>query len=383
MNQTRQGNVQQAKRSDLITLFLCGDVTTGRGIDQILAHPSDPTIHEPYMKDARGYVEIGERVNGPIPRSVAPDYIWGDTLDELERSAPDLRIINLETSVTKSDDYWEGKQIHYRMHPENADCITAAKIDVCSLANNHVLDWGYIGLEETLETLRKAKIRGVGAGMNLIEAEAPAIVEVLGKGRVIVFAVGSPTGGMPLNWAASEKRSGINLLRDFSDDTIQDLRKKVREVKQKRDIVVVSIHWGGNWGYDVPQKEIDFAHQLIDKAGADMIYGHSSHPVKRIEVYQVKLLPYGCGDFLNDYEGIGGYEHYRSDLGLMYFATVDPLAGRLVQLQMTPTQIRHFKVNRASRDDALWLTHALNRERRKFGTRVKVDEDNRLALFWP
>jgi len=383
MNQTRQGNVQQAKRSDLITLFLCGDVTTGRGIDQILAHPSDPTIHEPYMKDARGYVEIGERVNGPIPRSVAPDYIWGDTLGELERSAPDLRIINLQTSVTKSDDYWEGKQIHYRMHPENADCITAAKIDVCSLANNHVLDWGYIGLEETLETLRKAKIRGVGAGMNLIEAEAPAIVEVLGKGRAIVFAVGSPTGGMPLNWAASEKRSGINLLRDFSDDTIQDLRKKVREVKQKRDIVVVSIHWGGNWGYDVPQKEIDFAHQLIDKAGADMIYGHSSHHVKRIEVYQDKLILYGCGDFLNDYEGIGGYEHYRSDLGLMYFATVDPLAGRLVQLQMTPTQIRHFKVNRASRDDALWLTHALNRERRKFGTRVKVDEDNRLALFWP
>ena len=157
----------------------------------------------------------------------------------------------------------------------------------------------------------------------------------------------------------------------------------MREVKQKRDIVVVSIHWGGNWGYDVPQKEIDFAHQLIDKAGADMIYGHSSHHVKRIEVYQDKLILYGCGDFLNDYEGIGGYEHYRSDLGLMYFATVDPLAGRLVQLQMTPTQIRHFKVNRASRDDALWLTHALNRERRKFGTRVKVDEDNRLALFWP
>jgi len=382
MNQTRQGNVQQAKRSDLITLFLCGDVTTGRGIDQILAHPSDPTIHEPYMKDARGYVEIGERVNGPIPRSVAPDYIWGDTLDELERSAPDLRIINLETSVTKSDDYWEGKQIHYRMHPENADCITAAKIDVCSLANNHVLDWGYIGLEETLETLRKAKIRGVGAGMNLIEAEAPAIVEVLGKGRVIVFAVGSPTGGMPLNWAASEKRSGINLLRDFSDDTIQDLRKKVREVKQERDIVVLSIHWEGNWGYHVPQKEIDFAHRLIEEAGIDLIHGHSSHHVKGIEVYQDRLILYGCGDFLNDYEGIGGYEHYRSDLGLMYFASVDSSTGKLVQLQMTPTQIKHFKVNRASRDDALWLAHTLNREGRMFGTRARVDEDNRLTLSW-
>ena len=109
------------------------------------------------MKDARGYVKIAERVNGPIPRSVAHAYIWGDALEELERTAPDLRIINLETSVTKSDDYWKGKQIHYRMHPENIDCITEAKIDVCSLANNHVLDWGYAGLEETLETLKKAK----------------------------------------------------------------------------------------------------------------------------------------------------------------------------------------------------------------------------------
>ncbi|HXX35026.1 MAG TPA: CapA family protein [Thermodesulfobacteriota bacterium] len=382
MNPTDQGSAQPAKRVDLITLFLCGDVMTGRGIDQILPHPSDPAIHEPYMKDARGYVEIAERVNGPVPRSVAPGYIWGDALEELERKALDLRIINLETSVTKSDDYWEGKQIHYRMHPENIDCITEAKIDVCSLANNHVLDWGYAGLEETLETLRKRGIRGIGAGKNLMEAEAPAIVEVAGKGRVIAFAFGSPTSGVFLNWTALEKRPGINLLEDFSDNTIQGIRKKVRELKHEHDIVVVSIHWGGNWGYHVPQKEIDFAHLLIEEAGADMIHGHSSHHVKGIEVYQEKLILYGCGDFLNDYEGIGGYEHYRSDLGLMYFATLDPLSGKLVQLRMTPTQIRYFKVNRASRDDSLWLARTLNREGRRFGTRVRLDQDNRLTLFW-
>jgi len=145
---------------------------TGRGIDQILPHPSDPATHEGYMKDARGYVEIAEKANGSIPRSVAPGYIWGDALDELEKVAPDVRVINLESSVTQSDDYWKGKEIHYRMHPENIDCITAANIDVCSLANNHVLDWGYAGLKETLETLRKAKIKGVGAGMNVNEAES-------------------------------------------------------------------------------------------------------------------------------------------------------------------------------------------------------------------
>ncbi len=382
MDLTDQESAQQLSRTDLITLFLCGDAMTGRGIDQILPHPSDPAIHESYMKDARGYVEIAEKVNGPMPRSVAPSYVWGDALDELERVAPDLRIINLETSVTKNDDYWKGKEIHYRMRPENIDCITAAKVGVCSLANNHVLDWGYAGLKETLETLREAQIGSVGAGMDLKEAESPVVMEVKEKGRVIVFALGSPTSGVPLNWAASEKKPGINLLRDFSDDAVRGIRKRVQEVKHDRDIVVVSIHWGGNWGYQVPREQTDFAHRLIVEAGVDMIHGHSSHHVKGIEVYQGRLILYGCGDFLNDYEGIGGYEYYRDDLGLMYFVSVDSSTGKLVQLQMTPTQIKHFKVNRTSRDDALWLADILNREGKKFGTRVKLDGDNLLTLIW-
>ncbi len=386
MNLRSQESSRSSRKSDTITIFLCGDMMTGRGIDQILLHPSDPAIHEGYMKDARGYVEIAEKVSGPIPRSVAPTYIWGEALDELERMAPEVRVINLETSATKSDDYWTGKGIHYRMHPLNIDCITAARIDVCSLANNHVLDWGYAGLKETLETLREAKIRSVGAGMDLEEAESPVIIEIKGelkgKGRAIVLAFGSASSGVSLDWAASKERPGVNLLGDFSDDNIQRIRESVKEVKQEGDVIIVSNHWGGNWGYSVPQKEIDFAHQLIDEAGVDIIHGHSSHHVKGIDVYQGKLILYGCGDFLNDYEGIGNYEYYRADLGLMYFANVDPSTGKLVQLQMTPTQIKHFKVNRTSRDDALWLAHTLNREGRKFDTRVRLDEDNRLTLSW-
>jgi poly-gamma-glutamate synthesis protein (capsule biosynthesis protein) len=365
---------------DLITLFLSGDVMTGRGIDQILSHPSDPVIHEGYMKDARGYVEIAEKVNGPIPRNVAPGYIWGDALGELERVAPDLRIINLETSVTQSEDYWKGKEIHYRMHPANIDCIAAARIDACSLANNHILDWGYEGLKETLETLRKTKMRSTGAGMDLQEAGLPVVMEVMDKGRVILFAFGSPTSGVPLDWAASEKRPGVNPLGNLSAETVRSIRKKVEEVKQTHDIVVASIHWGGNWGYRIPQEQIDFAHQLIDDAGIDIIHGHSSHHVKGIEVYRKRLILYGCGDFLNDYEGIGDYEYYRADLGLMYFPAVDPSTGELVRLQMTPTQIKHLRVNRAVTADAGRLADTLNREGKRFGTRVELDEDNRLTL---
>ncbi|TDJ69135.1 MAG: poly-gamma-glutamate biosynthesis protein, partial [Proteobacteria bacterium] len=186
-----------SRDSDLITLFLCGDVMTGRGIDQVLPHPSDPHLYELYTESALAYVELAETVNGPIRKPVAFAYIWGDALEELERAAPDVRIINLETAITKSDDHWKGKGVHYRMHPQNIPCITKAKIDCSVLANNHVLDWGYPGLAETLQTLQRANVKSAGVGGNVTEAEAPAVFEVAGKGRVIVFGLGSTTSGIP------------------------------------------------------------------------------------------------------------------------------------------------------------------------------------------
>jgi poly-gamma-glutamate synthesis protein (capsule biosynthesis protein) len=96
----------------MITLFLCGDVMTGRGIDQVLPHPNDPVLHEPYMTSAKGYVELAEEANGPIPKPVDYAYIWGDALRELEQRAPDVRINNLETSITRSEDYSSWFQFH-------------------------------------------------------------------------------------------------------------------------------------------------------------------------------------------------------------------------------------------------------------------------------
>lgn len=368
--------------TDLITLFMCGDVMTGRGIDQILPHPSDPVIYEPYMKSARGYVAIAEEANGPIPKPVDFAYIWGDALDELERLGPDLRIINLETSVTRYNDYWKGKGINYRMHPDNIPCITAAKIDCCALANNHVLDWGYSGLAETLKTLARADIKTAGAGQNLKEVQTPAIMEVKEKGRVIVFSLGSESSGIPPSWAALEDRPGVNLLDDLTDKTIQAIKGMIQKLKKPGDIVVASIHWGSNWGYQIPHEQIEFAHGLIDAADVDIIHGHSSHHVKGIEVYKERPILYGCGDFLNDYEGISGYEGFRDDLSLMYFVSMNPATGRLARLQMTPTQIKKFSVNRASTADANWLRDVLHREGNKLGTQVELTKDNRLILKW-
>jgi poly-gamma-glutamate synthesis protein (capsule biosynthesis protein) len=369
------------EHSSSITLFLCGDVMTGRGVDCTLPHPGNPSLHESYVKDARDYVKLAEAARGAIPQPVSFSYIWGDALEELERIAPDLRLINLETSVTTSNDYWREKRIHYRMHPDNIPCLTSAKIDYCSLANNHTMDWGDSGLIETRETLKQAKIQSAGAGENITEAAAPAVMAVPGKGRVIVFSLGFATSGIPLRWGAGNEKPGVNL-KDFSRRTVRSLKEQVQCLEQPGDIFIASIHWGGNWGYAIPAEQRKLARQLIDEAGIDVIHGHSSHHVKGIEVYHNKPIIYGCGDFLDDYEGIAGYERFRDDLTLMYFIHSEPKTGRLTHLSMIPMQIRHFRANRVSRDDAVYLRDVLNREGKKLGTRVDLQPDNSLVLRW-
>src|SRR5262245_45105686 len=116
---------------ELATLFLCGDVMTGRGIDQVLPHPGDGRLHECYVDHAAGYIELAELIHGPIERPMPFAAVWGDALAELERIPTDARIVNLETSVTRSDDHWPGKGIHYRMSPDNVACLGAARIDAC------------------------------------------------------------------------------------------------------------------------------------------------------------------------------------------------------------------------------------------------------------
>lgn len=351
------------------TIFLCGDVMTGRGIDQILPHPSKPKLYEPLVKDAREYAALAEALNGPIAKPVDYSYIWGDALSVLQREKPDVRIVNLETSITTSDDYLLSKEIHYRMHPQNVPCLQALGANCCVLANNHALDWGEKGLIETIETLKKAKIKMVGAGRNDDEAAAPAVINLSKGKRVIVFAYGHASSGALIEWKAGRNKLGINVLTDLSLKTTSEIREKVRSIKKKGDIAIFSIHWGSNWGYEIPEEQRLFAHNLIDKAAIDIVHGHSSHHVKGIEVYRGKPIFYGCGDFINDYEGISGFESFRDDLVLMYFVKVNASNGVMVSLIMVPLQIRRFHLNRASRQDTKWLLNVLNREGHKLGTR--------------
>jgi len=362
-----------------VSLFLCGDVMTGRGIDQILSHPGDPRLYESYVSSALTYVSLAEDVNGPIPRPVDDAYIWGAALEELERLQPAARIVNLETAVTEVGQP-APKGINYRMHPKNVGCLAAARIDCCTLANNHVLDWGREGLVETIHTLNSAGIRTAGAGIDRKMAEAPAVLPLPGDGRVLVFSFGETGSGIPRDWAATPGRPGLNLLPDLTTGTANRLAATIRRFRRPNDIIVASIHWGGNWGYEVPEEHQAFARRLVELGGADIIHGHSSHHPKPFEIHRRKLILYGCGDFLNDYEGIGGYEYFRGDLVLMYIPRLNRETADLVRLDMIPLQIRKFRLNRASRSDAEWLRETLNREGRPFGTSIDISADGALTL---
>lgn len=363
-------------------LVLAGDVMTGRGVDQVLGHPVDPGLIEHHVTDARVYVRLAEQLNGPVPRPVDPAYPWGAALAAMADFGPAVRVMNLETSITHSEQREPGKEVHYRMSPENVDVLAVAGVDVWTLANNHVLDHGVPGLLDTLGALRSAGLRATGAGVDADAAGRPAIVEVGEGARVLVASVADVSSGVPRSWAASRHRPGVALLPDLSDRSAEAVAGRLTDDSRPGDVRIVSIHWGGNWGYDVPHEQRRFAHRLVD-AGIHVVHGHSSHHPRPAEVHRGALVLYGCGDLVNDYEGIGGYESFRDELRLLYLVSIDPDAGRVVSVRLVPLRARRLRLERASTGDTSWLARVLGAAGHDLGTRLETAGDGILALRHP
>lgn len=364
-----------------LTVILCGDVMLGRGIDQVLAHAGKPEIHEACLHDARGYVDLAEAANGTIRSPVQDTWPWGDALVELHRPRDAVVVLNLETTVTQRDDFAPGKRLHYRMDPDNIGCLLAADPDVCVLANNHMLDFGKGGLVDTLSALHEAGLRTAGAGLTRQQAEAPAVVPLTGGGLLVVLAFGHGSSGVTRASAATRDSPGVAWLVDLGDATAEHLGASIAAAKADGAVVVVSLHWGSNWGYAVPREQTRLAHRLVE-AGADIVHGHSSHHARPVEIYHGRPILYGCGDLINDYEGIGGYDEYRGELRLLYRAKMDRPTGRLADLELLPYQAHRFSLRRAGRSDVDWLAESLGRASHELGVRYVRTVDDRLRVDW-
>ncbi|WP_036527733.1 CapA family protein [Nocardia sp. CNY236] len=364
----------------MATVVLGGDVMLGRGVDQVLPHPDDPVLHERCVDDARTYVELAERANGAFPYPVDFGWPWGDVLPVLATIEPDLRLINLETSITANGAFACGKGVHYRMNPGNVAALSVISPVVCALANNHVLDFGVAGLTDTLETLDAAGIRHCGAGVDSAAAQAPVTMELDDRRRVVIVSIAVGSSGVPPSWAARRDRPGVWRVGDSpTTRAAEEVAARVAAHKRPDDVAIVSIHWGPNWGYGVGLSETQFVHRLLD-AGVDLVHGHSAHHPRPIEIYHGKPALYGCGDVIDDYEGIRGHERYRTDLRLLYLASLDPEPA---PIRLIPLRVRHMRLECADPGESHWLCAMIENISRDFGTRVTTRPGDLPMVFAP
>jgi len=280
---------------------------------------------------------LGRLVN-EVLENQPPGYPWGDTLPILHGA--DWRVCNLECVLSDQGMPWSAypKAFHFRSSAKNIVVLSTARIDAVSLANNHVLDYGYDALFDMLEILGRANIVHTGAGENLARASRLATAEVCGKKLgLLAFTNNEPP------WEATPDGPGVFYVpADLGDSRAQYLLRIIREQRARVDFLLVSAHWGSNWGYTPPEEHVEFAHALID-AGVDLVFGHSSHVFRGIEFYKGRSILYGAGNFVDDY-AVDPVE--RNDESFIYVANVEDRISR--NLHLYPTLIRRCRALRAT-----------------------------------
>lgn len=300
----------------------------GRGVDAIRPIHNPAEFGKPDARHPRVTIAWAEARGARLPIPASPTDLWGDALEPLLASQADLSLFNLETAVT-SRDCWVPKTYNFRMHPAGLDVLTAAGIQCVSLANNHVLDFGLPGLLETLQALAQRGIAACGAGLNARDAAAPTPLPLPGGRRALVFAMACGNSGCCPWDAARSHRPGIAWLPDLEPATASAVCHHIQHYRRPDDLVLVSIHWGGNWPEQVPDAMRRFAERLVRQAGVQVIHGHSSHWPSLVEPIDEALVLYGCGDVLNDYEGRPDLISRRGDLGALFVVDFD---ARTLQL---------------------------------------------------
>ncbi|MGY3319752.1 CapA family protein [Arthrobacter sp. TE12232] len=302
-----------------------------------------------------GDVMLGRLVNRHLA-TANPAYPWGDTL-ELLREA-DVRVANLECVLASGGEPEPGKIFHFRSDLKNVDSLLAAGIDVVSLANNHVLDFGADAFREMLPALDGAGILHAGAGPDLDAARRPAVRRVGGTAvGFIAFTDNQP------DWEAGPSVPGVYFVPlDDGGERGAALLDLVQRTKARVQLLIVSAHWGGNWGSDAPVRHQDLARDLID-AGADVVFGHSPHVFRGVGIHRDRPIIYSAGDFVDDY-AVDPVE--RNDQSFLFVLVTGDNQPRTLRLY--PTVIAGFQA-RLARGSAADIAARMQRLNQHLGTR--------------
>lgn len=296
-----------------------------------------------------GDVMLGRMVNDSL-KAQPPEYPWGNTLDIL--LSADGRLCNLECVISDFGEPWSRttKAFRFRTDAKNIAVLKAANIDAVSLANNHILDYEESALLETIRILDCDEVRHAGAGGNSMDAETPAILTV-NENTVGLIAFTDNES----DWEATAVKPGTFYVpTDLGSRQTKSLFDIIVETRDQVDLLIISAHWGGNWGVDAPLEHQELAHALID-AGADIIYGHSPHVFRGIELYKDKPILYSCGDFIDDY---AVDELERNDESFIF--VIESRVNEIKQIRLYPTIISNFQANLAQGERALAIADKMH-----------------------
>ena len=259
-------------------------------------------------------VPFGNENGAPVTIALAGDVCLADdweTMDVLEKkggllsecitggllermNAADLTLVNNEFTFSDRGEALENKYYTFRSSPPNVSLLAEMGVDIVSLANNHVYDYGSEAFGDTLKTLDGAGIEYTGAGKNIADASAPRYYIV--NGIKIAFVAATRAEKMPFTPEAGEHRSGV--LRTYKSDRFTAV---IAEAKANADYVIAYPHWGTENTEVLEKAQTEQARQYID-AGADAVVGSHPHCLQEIEFYKDRPIVYSLGNFWFNHE---------------------------------------------------------------------------------
>ncbi|WP_254543974.1 CapA family protein [Halomarina pelagica] len=306
-----------------------------------------------------GDVMLGRTVD-ERQRRRPPEAVWGTVLDRLRDL--DATLVNLECCLSTRGTRWTRtyRPFHFRADPRWAiPALETAGVDCCALANNHVLDFGEVALEDTLDHLDAAGIAHAGAGRDLDAALEPARVTIDG----LDVAVVSLTDNTPEYAATADAPGTAHVEIDVENERTRRRAGEAlsRASEPSPDLLVASLHWGPNMVTEPPPAFEAFARWLVDR-GVDLIHGHSAHVFHGIEVYDGAPILYDAGDFVDDY---AVDPDLRNDRSFLFEVRAD---AAIEEVRLHPTEIRDYRVHEARGDAARWCRERVRDRSKRFDT---------------
>jgi poly-gamma-glutamate synthesis protein (capsule biosynthesis protein) len=287
---------------------------TNAGLSGAPSHAADQDITLAFAGD----VHFTERTAALLRND--PRAAFGPIADTLARA--DVAMVNLETAVTDRGTA-EPKQYHFRAPLTALDAVRGAGVDVVTIANNHTLDYGQVGLGDTLDAAKRAAVPAVGAGRSAAEAYAPWVTEV--RGTRIAFLGFSQIHELEYTWAAKDDRPGVAMASDLARASAA-----VAAARKAADVVVVYVHWGQE-GNDCPTSEQKTFAARMSAAGADLIVGTHAHLLLGEGWMGGSYVAYGLGNFVWWWD-----DAFSNDTGVL---TVSLHAKKPVSSSFTPAII--------------------------------------------